>query len=277
MIFHKRKMRLAQILPTVTRSWLLSMLTCVHVLHACIYPVVAAAIPSMVAEASPMHEGRAAAGLLGRRLLHGPHKNPGAWPVCNVCKSMTCNHMGKCTGHCRKNGRLHNCASNIGAASGGNLPEFPLAFANPPYLGCIIPPAGTIIPASQRACLFVPRDIVAPPGFSPDVDGPGNVVSVCIPGSSTATPSFGACVCSFTSHDGNSHREELCEVSAAYEQDIQRLPEYIAHVALEYGLAVETEGDTDVIVNGDTAAVVLVFEPVPVNFTGRGTVTGVTP
>eukprot|EP00892_Ulva_mutabilis_P002909 jgi/Ulvmu1/12619/UM093_0011.1 len=210
--------------------------------------------PSMPLSRLPRGDGHAWAPI--RRLLHGS----GPWARCNACSLVICNRYGACTGHCRRNGRKHNCAGNTNIAGDGSG-SF-LAFATAPYIGCSVTP-GCHLPSSG----------IAPHGGLPVAQNPdGTALASC----ESPLGDHGACMCTYHSADGNDEHRALCAATAEYEAVVPRFAAYEQVLIDEYGVSAEVVLGGQVQGGDAVTFVTVVEEPMFVDEVVKGgVVTGV--
>eukprot|EP00892_Ulva_mutabilis_P002928 jgi/Ulvmu1/12636/UM093_0029.1 len=157
----------------------------------------------------------------GRRLLHGT----GPFARCPACNLMACNPRGRCTGHCRRSRRRHNCAANpaAGGVAESADPAF-IAFATAPHIGCNV----------TTGCTLPPSGIAPCDGLAVALNPNGTATAVCEtnPG---LLEEFGACMCTYRSADGRDERRSLCAATAEYEGALPRFDSYVNMILEEYG------------------------------------------
>ena len=77
----------------------------------------------------------------GRGLLHGVRK-PRNYPVCSKCALVSCRSSTKCSGHCKRKGRLYTCKTrriNLGISASISIrdPGPTIATADAPFVACM--------------------------------------------------------------------------------------------------------------------------------------------
>lgn len=226
---------------------LTTLLTCMHPMHA-----VATANPAVDAvtrgSAAAAAETDALRVSPTRNLLHG-RRPPQNWSRCNLCTTVTCTGS-RCSGHCRANGMVHRCSSpRTGVTAGADAVL--LTFAEAPYIGC------SNLDRGVSGCELTPAQIAPRAGYT--VDAPNGAVSArCIPEPpSLRSRTYGACLCEFTSTDGNSQMSAFCEASAGLAAELPTFEFYLESVYEDTGLLLDY-GEEEVEYGGETVTVTLV-------------------